>query len=275
MRAKLCGIRSQQDLDIAVNAGADAVGFISGTTHYSEDALAPEQAAKLAALTPPFVNRVLVTHLEDADGILALADRIGVDTIQLHGLIDTTTVRRVRAGAGGRTIIRAVHVVGDEAVDMALETAAHCDAVLLDSRTPDRLGGTGLVHDWSISERIVDTLAAVHCPVILAGGLNVRNVATAIAQVGPFGVDVNSGVETASGDKDPTLCAAFVAAAHQADQSFHTSMATAMSTSTPAERVAAVISEPPSSAPSTDATTASLSPTRPAVTSFSSRRAGQ
>lgn len=258
-----------------MNAGADAVGFIAGTTHYSEDALAPEQAAKLAAVTPPFVNRVLVTHLEDADSIIALADQIGVDTIQIHGLVDTSTVRVVRAGAGGRTIIRAVHVVGDEAVDTALETAAHCDAVLLDSRTTDRLGGTGRVHDWSISERIVDALAAVHRPVILAGGLNAHNVAGAIAQVGPFGVDVNSGVETISGDKDPALCSAFVAAAHQAAQLFHTSTATARSTSAPAERVATVMSEPTSSAPSRDAVTASLSPTRPAVTSSRSRRAGQ
>ncbi|MEV2222092.1 phosphoribosylanthranilate isomerase [Nocardia vinacea] len=220
VRAKICGIRSEDDLRIALAGGADAIGFISGITHFSEDALDAERAAALSRLAPPFVSRVLVTHLEDAAAIVNLADRVGVDAIQVHGLVTIDTVRAVRKSAGGRKIIKAVHVTGPEAVDDAREAAADCDAVLLDSRTTDRLGGTGRTHDWSVSAAVVTALHELGCPVILAGGLGPDNVADAIARVRPFAVDVNSGVETATGDKQPEACAAFVAAAHRTPASF-------------------------------------------------------
>ncbi len=216
MRAKICGIRSEGDLRIALAAGADAIGFISGITHFSEDGLDAERAAALSRLAPPFVTRVLVTHLEDAAAIVDLADRVGVDAIQVHGLVTIDTVRAVRKTACGRKVIKAVHVTGPEAVDTARRAAADCDAVLLDSRTADRLGGTGRTHDWSVSAAVVTALHELGCPVILAGGLDPDNVADAIGRVRPFAVDVNSGVETATGDKNPDACAAFVAAAHAA-----------------------------------------------------------
>lgn len=215
VRAKICGIRSEHDLRIALNAGADAIGFISGITHFSEDALDAERAAELSRLAPPFVTRVLVTHLEDAAAIVDLADRVGVDAIQVHGLVSIDTVREVRKTSGGRKIIKAVHVTGPEAVDVARSVAPDCDAVLLDSRTADRLGGTGLTHDWSVSAAVVTALHELGCPVVLAGGLGPDNVADAIARVHPFAVDVNSGVETATGDKQPDACAAFVTAVHR------------------------------------------------------------
>ncbi|MEU4316651.1 phosphoribosylanthranilate isomerase [Nocardia sp. NPDC024068] len=220
VRAKICGIRSRADLDTAVDAGADAVGFISGTTHYSEDVLTAEAAAQLSVITPPFVNRVLVTHLEDAHAILDLADRVDVDIIQVHGLVDRDTLRAVHGAAHGRTIVRAVHVTGPDSLATARTVAADCDAVLLDSRTADRLGGTGRTHDWSLSARIVRELAGIGRPVILAGGLNSDNVDEAIEAVRPFGVDVNSGVETAAGDKDFAACAAFVKTAHESDPGY-------------------------------------------------------
>ncbi|MEV4236320.1 phosphoribosylanthranilate isomerase [Nocardia sp. NPDC049737] len=220
VRAKICGIRSEDDLRIALAAGADAIGLISGITHFSEDALDAEHAEALSRLVPPFVTRVLVTHLEDAAAIVNLADRIGVDAIQVHGLVAIDTVREVRKTAGGRKIIKAVHVTGPEATDAARQAAADCDAVLLDSRTADRLGGTGRTHDWSVSAAIVTALHELGCPVILAGGLAPDNVADAIARVRPFAVDVNSGVETATGAKQSEACAAFVAAAHRMPGAF-------------------------------------------------------
>lgn len=216
LRAKICGIRSEADLRIAVDAGADALGFISGVTHFSEDALDADAAARLAGLVPPFITRVLVTHLEDAAAIVELADRIGTDAIQVHGLVTADTVRQVKKAARGRRVIKAVHVTGPDAVDTAREAASDCDAVLLDSRTANRLGGTGRTHDWSISAAIVSALAELNCPVILAGGLTPANVTQAIEAVRPFAIDVNSGVETATGDKQPEACTAFVHAAHRA-----------------------------------------------------------
>ncbi|MFD0362551.1 phosphoribosylanthranilate isomerase [Nocardia sp. GCM10030253] len=215
VRAKICGIRSEADLRIAVAAGADAVGFISGVTHFSEDALDAERAAELSRVVPPFVTRVLVTHLEEAGAIVELADRVGVDMIQVHGLVSADTLRAVHKNAGGRKIIKAIHVLGPEAVDAALRTASDCDAVLLDSRTADRLGGTGRTHDWSVSAAVVSALRDLGCPVILAGGLGPHNIVEAIARVNPFAVDVNSGVETVAGDKNPDACTAFVTAAHR------------------------------------------------------------
>ncbi len=210
-RVKICGIRSNADLSIAVASGADAVGFISGVTHRSEDALAQEDAAKLVAATPPYVSTVLVTHLEHAEEIVGLAELLGVDTIQVHGLVSSQTLREVFDQSGGRwRITRAVHVTGDNAVGDALEAADSCHAVHLDSRTADRLGGTGRTHDWSISRTIVDALAPLGLPVILSGGLRPENVAEAIEAVRPFAVDVNSGVENEHGDKDSSRSFDFV-----------------------------------------------------------------
>ncbi|UGT61441.1 phosphoribosylanthranilate isomerase [Nocardia asteroides] len=217
IRAKICGIRSERDLRIAVEAGADAVGFICGVTHVSEDALEADHAAELSRRTPPFVTRVLVTHLADATEIIALADQIGVDVIQVHGLVTDETVRRVHAQARGRKVLCAVHVIGPDAIGAARRVAANCDGVLLDSRTAERLGGTGETHDWSISAKIVRALREIGRPVILAGGLDPGNVAAAIEAVRPGVVDVNSGVETPAGDKDAAACAAFVNAAHGAE----------------------------------------------------------
>ena len=101
-----------------------------------------------------------------------------------------------------------MHVTGDDALGHALSYAAHADALVLDSRTADRLGGTGLTHDWSVSARIVGAVAPV--PVYLAGGLRPENVAEAVARVRPAGVDVNSGVEDAKGRKDTAKMRAFV-----------------------------------------------------------------
>lgn len=216
VRAKVCGVRSDRDLDVVVRSGADAVGLICGVTHVTEDELTADQARRLARRTPPMVSTVLVTHLEDAGEILRLADHVGVDTIQVHGLVSPETVARVAELAGGRRVIRAVHVVGPAAVDDALELVDLCDAVLLDSRTSDRLGGTGRTHDWSISRQVADALRDRGRPVILAGGLRPENVADAVRAVRPFAVDVNSGVEDSNGDKVLDDCAVFVSRSRDA-----------------------------------------------------------
>lgn len=223
-RVKICGIRSEADLRIAVESGADAVGFISGVTHQSEDALIPDRAAELVAATPPYVSTVLVTHLEHPDEILGLADILGVDTIQVHGLVSDETLRQVfDRSRGRRRITRAVHVTGEDSVQQALQVAGACHAVHLDSRTTDRLGGTGRTHDWSISRKIVDALTPPGLPVILSGGLNPDNVADAVATVLPFAVDVNSGVEDEQGNKTFQRSAQFVARARGAGPSSHPS----------------------------------------------------
>lgn len=217
VRTKLCGIRSPGDLDVALRAGADAVGFICGVTHGSEDALSEDAARDLVRRTPPYVSTVLVTHLQDAAEILHLAAFVGVDTIQVHGLVEHETVARVFAEAGGRRVAKVVHVSGAESLAEAERYLDVCHALHLDSRTADRLGGTGQVHDWSISRQIVELARErAQRPVILAGGLGPENVAEAIETVAPYAVDVNSGVEDERGNKDQERANAFVLLAHSA-----------------------------------------------------------
>lgn len=214
VRCKLCGIRSRSDLEVAVQAGADAVGFISGVTHVSEDALDAEAARSLASSTPPYVSKVLVTHHQDAGDILRLADFVGADTIQIHGLVDTTALTQVFREAKGRRVTKAVHVTGPDAIDEARSFLDVCDALHLDSRTSDRLGGTGEPHDWAVSREIVrlaQELAGK--PVVLSGGLRPSNLRRAIETVTPYAVDVNSGIESDNGDKEPALANDFVSLA--------------------------------------------------------------
>ncbi|MCA1674856.1 MAG: phosphoribosylanthranilate isomerase [Actinobacteria bacterium] len=210
----MCGIRGTEDLRTAIGAGVDAVGFISGVTHFSEDALDASVASTLVNQTPPFVSTVLVTHLENADAILDLADRTGVDTIQIHGLVSHATVADVFRHANGRRITKAIHVMGSEAIREARRFADICHALHLDSRTHDRLGGTGKTHDWSISAQVTEEMHSLGVPVIVSGGLCPENVRDAVYAMHPFAVDVNSGVETERGDKDPKRVAAFVSLAN-------------------------------------------------------------
>lgn len=217
MRIKICGIRSIADLDVAVRVGADALGFLSGLTHFSEDRLGPDQARDLVRRVPPFVVTVLVTHLTDPAEVDDLRQFVGADRVQLHGemTVDEVTAARRRMPQTG--LIRAVHVAaGATAADVLTEAKAveqHVSAVILDSRTDQRLGGTGATHDWSVSRIVASRLS---CPVIMAGGLTPVNVAAAVREVMPFAVDVNSGVEDSQGCKSLQLCRRFVAEARTA-----------------------------------------------------------
>lgn len=208
---KICGLRTEHEARAAVAAGATALGMLVGLTHRAEDQASEAEARQLVSASGSGAWFVLVTHLLDPAAIAALAARIGVSTIQVHGDVPPEGLRALRVLAPDTCLIKAIHVTGPDAVGRAEAVAPLVDALLLDSRTADRLGGTGQTHDWTISRRIVAAVAPV--PVILAGGLTPDNVAAAIEQVRPAGVDVNSGVEDPSGAKDPARMRAFIAAA--------------------------------------------------------------
>ena len=211
LRVKLCGIRSRSDLAVALNAGADALGFIVGVRHRTEDELTPAAAAELVALLPPFVGSVMVTHLQQASPILELIRQVGATTLQLQDGIAPQELQAIRTAQPGVKLIQAIHVGDGNAANQAMATAIAAeplvDALLLDSRTADRIGGTGQTHDWSVSRRIVERISK---PVILAGGLRPENLRAALETVGPAAVDVNSGLEDATGAKDPARAEAFV-----------------------------------------------------------------
>ena len=208
---KVCGIRTWEEADAALDCGATALGFLVGLTHRAEDEIDAATGHGIVRRLPAHAEAVLVTHLLDPERVAALAASVGARTIQVHGEMAIPGLRRLRALAPSARLLKAVHVTGEDALGRTLDYAADADALVLDSRTADRLGGTGLTHDWSVSARIVNAVAPL--PVYLAGGLRPENVAEAIARVRPAGVDVNSGVEDATGRKDAAKMRAFVARA--------------------------------------------------------------
>jgi phosphoribosylanthranilate isomerase len=217
---KVCGIQTWEEAGAALACGATALGFLAGLTHRAEDEIGEAAARAIVRRLPAHAAAVLVTHLLDPERVAALAASIGARTVQVHGDMAIPDLRRLRVLAPNARLLKAVHVTGDDALGRALDYAADSDGLVLDTRTADRLGGTGRTHDWSVSARIVAAVAPL--PVYLAGGLTPENVAEAIARVRPAGVDVNSGVEDASGRKDSERMRAFVdcvRAALRADRS--------------------------------------------------------
>jgi len=197
-----------------MKADANAVGFLVGLTHLAEDKIHKDDAKAIIAQLPPFVSSVLVTHLTDRDEIIALATELRVNTIQIHDYMSPADIIFVRKKMANCKIIKAIHIIDEaEAIQMMHDFEYTCDALLLDSRTKGRLGGTGLVHDWNISKHIV---SESKIPVILAGGLTEKNVFDAVKKTMPFGVDVNSGVET-DGWKNYAKVKEFISEAHRAE----------------------------------------------------------
>lgn len=210
IRTKVCGMTKIEDARAAVDAGSDAIGCLVGLDDDVPDRVETGAAREIFASLPPFVARVLVTHRTAVTDVVDLARVTGAQVVQLHGAFPLDAIPELRRASPHLSIVKCAHVVDEGSIDEALRAAEAADAVLLDSRTADRVGGTGRVHDWSISARIV---ARSPKPVILAGGLTPENVADAIERVHPWGVDVNSGVRGPDGLKSHARIRAFVAAA--------------------------------------------------------------
>lgn len=201
---KVCGLTAETDRDVAVEAGANALGFLVDVPVDTERALAPARAAELIEGTPLFVTSVLVTMPDAAERALELLEVTGANAIQLHNDLPASAVSTV-AERGGAPVLKAI----DADPDAAARYAPVADALLVDSRTPDGAGGTGRRNDWARAAAIRET---VECPVVLAGGLTPDNVDDAVAAVNPYAVDVSSGVERVEGRKDHEAVRAFVAA---------------------------------------------------------------
>ncbi|HZL11167.1 MAG TPA: phosphoribosylanthranilate isomerase [Prolixibacteraceae bacterium] len=208
IRTKICGIASFDDLKIAENSGTDAVGFLVGKRHNAIGFISVNLASELCRRTMPFIDTVLVTHSEEVNEIIHFAEIINPNAIQLHSDLSVEVLKLLKSRLPFQKLICKVSICDESAVSRVLELQDYADAILLDSidLINDRVGGTGIVHNWNISKRIVDILKK---PVILAGGLNPENVIDAIIKVRPWAVDINSGV-TINGVKDNVLVNRFV-----------------------------------------------------------------
>lgn len=194
-RVKVCCISSLEEAALAISHGASALGLVSempsGPGVISEEAI-----AEIASAVPPPISTFLLTSKQDPEEIADQVRRCGTSTVQLCDTIDGSH-ERLRRALPGVKIVQVIHVVGRDSVEEAKAAASGADAILLDSGNPalavKELGGTGRTHDWMLSRKIVESVAR---PVFLAGGLNSLNVADAIRAVGPFGLDLCSGVRT-------------------------------------------------------------------------------
>ena len=181
-RTKICGLARENDLDCAVAASADMVGFVCGVPIETPRELAPDRAATLVERVPEGVTSVLVTMPETPEAGADLAERVDADAIQVHGCSP------------------------DEVTALADRTDARVLAGV-DATDDQGAGGTGETHDW---ERARTVVADLDVPVLLAGGLTPENVAEAVRTVDPSGVDVSSGTERTGGVKDHAAIRQFV-----------------------------------------------------------------
>jgi phosphoribosylanthranilate isomerase len=207
---KICGITSPADARVAVEAGADALGFVFW--FMSPRKVDPVRAAAIARDLPESVLRVGVFVDAPLDEMKRVADEVGLDLLQLHG--DEPPEALVGLP---RPALKAVRVGKGFAAEEALRYTDHAAGLVVDTRLPGETqmpGGTGVPFDWSLIRGLADRVPFL----MLAGGLGPSNVVEAIRSVRPHAVDVSSGVEGLPGRKDPAKVRAFIEAARSVEK---------------------------------------------------------
>ncbi|CAB4665120.1 unannotated protein [freshwater metagenome] len=201
MFVKICGITNEDDALLAVALGADALGFVFAP---SPRQVVAKKVYDITRRLPPEILTVGVFRDEHPQRVIELTHAAGLRAAQLHGHETPSDVAEVSRHI--RTVIKAVSA-GSVDVSRARDFAA--SMILLDAPAP----GSGKVFDWKLAGEIPDGIKLV-----LAGGLTPENVASGIAQVRPFGVDISSGVESSPGRKDPILMRRFMEAVRSASE---------------------------------------------------------
>jgi phosphoribosylanthranilate isomerase len=215
-RVKICCIGSLAEARLAIQYGADAIGLV-GVMPSGPGVIDDRTIQAIAAAAPPPVATFLLTSQQSAEGIAAHVAAMGVSTVQIVSHIDPRESARLARLIPNIRRVQVVHVEGPEAIELIDVYAPFVHAFLLDSGRPGlpvpEFGGTGRVHDWEVSAEFVRRSVL---PVFLAGGLNSENVARAIGEVRPFGLDLCSGVRV-YGKLDPGKLASFFTAVRDAD----------------------------------------------------------
>ena len=196
VRIKICGIKNVKEAFLAVEAGADAIGFVMAE---SRRRVTPEEVEHICREIPPFVSKVGVFVNEDSLVVKEIAGRCGLDVLQFHGQEPPFSLKGFR-----QKVIKAFSLKDEESLWELEKYEEAADAFLLDTYVPGLPGGSGITFNWSLAKKLKSSK-----PFILAGGLNIDNILTALKQVNPYGVDVSSGVEGNDG-KDPLKMKNFV-----------------------------------------------------------------
>ncbi len=208
MKVKICGIKTERDLAMAINAGADAVGFITEVPVDSPRKISLAEASRLISKVPVFVTSVLVIMPENAEQAISMINKAKPSAVQVHNNLAISELSKIKET--GVKLIKTISVSQNaesaKIINQVMDLHGIVDAILLDTAIEGRAGGTGAAHDWEISSEVV-----LHAgvPVILAGGLNPENVREAVKLVRPYAVDAASGVET-NGRKDEKKVVDFI-----------------------------------------------------------------
>lgn len=212
-RVKICCIGSETEAKMAIAAGASALGLVAEMPS-GPGVISDSLIQYLASKTPPAISTFLLTSRVSAQAIIAHQRAVRSSTIQIVDQLQEGTYKEIKDALPGVKIVQVIHVREEDSIQQAIQIAKEVDALLLDSGNPDlsikELGGTGRTHNWQISRQIVQE---VQIPVFLAGGLNPKNVAKAIREVQPFGLDICSGVRT-KGKLDEKKLKSFFDAIH-------------------------------------------------------------
>jgi phosphoribosylanthranilate isomerase len=213
VRLKICGIRTEAELQLCLEANVDAVGFVVEYPVPVPWDIDRAIARDLISHVPPYTTSVLVTT-GTPEKVVELTEYIRPSAVQLHGDETVEQVHRIVAKAGGVRVIKAVRISASESnkTEEILSCArayAECGvaALLLDSKTDTMPAGTGVPLNWQTARCVVEQ---IKIPVILAGGITHENVRQAVRTVKPYGIDLISAVESTPGVKDPQKLKAFV-----------------------------------------------------------------
>ncbi len=195
-RIKICCINSLTEAKIAIKMGASALGLVSEMPS-GQGVISMETIKLIAASVPPPIATFLLTSKQNINVIIKQHNYCRTNTIQICDDLMIGTHKNLKEALPGIAIVQVIHVNGDESITEALEIQNDVDAILLDSGNQSQqikeLGGTGRTHNWEISCKIRKKL---DIPIFLAGGIKPDNIAQAIDQVHPFGIDLCSGVRT-------------------------------------------------------------------------------
>ncbi|MFO1457872.1 MAG: phosphoribosylanthranilate isomerase [Verrucomicrobiota bacterium] len=206
-RVKICGLTNLDDARMALDAGADALGFVfvPGTPRFVDW----EKAADWIQSLPPLVSRVALFVDAPSSVAAEVLARTGIEVAQFHGDESPDYCRSFR---GTVRVLKAFRVRGPETLEGLERYRDSVDAYLLDAWSAGAHGGTGARFDWELAVSARERVG----PLVLAGGLKPDNVEEAVRRVRPYAVDVSSGVELSPGRKDPEKVASFIQAAKSA-----------------------------------------------------------
>jgi phosphoribosylanthranilate isomerase len=195
-RVKICCISSIQEAWTAIRCGASALGLVSHMPS-GPGVISEELITKIVASVPPPIATFLLTSSQDAQEIIQQLRRCRTNTVQICDRLELGSYQDIRDALPGVSIVQVIHVTTEASLEEAISVTPYVDAILLDSGNQSlvvkELGGTGRLHDWKLSAKIREQ---IDVPIFLAGGLKPENVAIAVKQVAPFGLDLCSAVRS-------------------------------------------------------------------------------